>query len=126
MVGCPGSGKSYFAVNNLFCHDRMKIINRDTLGSWQKCIAKTTKYLSSGSVSVVIDHTNPDVESRKRFIDIAKMFKIPCRVFLMKVSKEHGKHNNKVRVITITFPFIYILYSLTKFKDINISFFSEF
>lgn len=105
MVGCPGSGKSYFAANNLFCHDHMKIINRDTLGSWQKCIAKTTKYLSNGSVSVVIDNTNPDVESRKRFIDIAKMFKIPCRVFLMKVSKEHGKHNNKVRVITITFPF---------------------
>ncbi|XP_050063519.1 uncharacterized protein F21D5.5-like isoform X2 [Aphis gossypii] len=98
MVGCPGSGKSYFAVNNLFCHDRMKIINKDTLGSWQKCIAKTTKYLSNGSVSVVIDNTNPDIESRKQFIDIAKIYKIPCRVFLMKVSKEHGKHNNKLKI----------------------------
>uniref|UniRef100_A0A2H8TJF9 Bifunctional polynucleotide phosphatase/kinase n=2 Tax=Melanaphis sacchari TaxID=742174 RepID=A0A2H8TJF9_9HEMI len=100
MVGCPGSGKSYFAANSLLCHDRMKIINRDTLGSWQKCIAKTTKYLCSSSVSVVIDNTNPDVETRKQFIDIAKIFKIPCRVFLMKVSKQHGKHNNKFRELT--------------------------
>jgi len=103
MVGCPASGKSYFATNKLFCHDHMKIINRDTLGSWQKCIAKTTKYLSNGSVSVVIDNTNPDVESRKQFIDVAKNLKIPCRVFLMKVSKEHAKHNNKVRVKKINF-----------------------
>lgn len=98
MVGCPGSGKSYFAANELFCHGRIKIINRDTLGSWQKCITKTTKYLSNGRVSVVIDHTNQDVKSRKQFIDIAKNLKIPCRVFLMKVSKEHAKHNNRVSV----------------------------
>uniref|UniRef100_A0A2S2PS51 Bifunctional polynucleotide phosphatase/kinase n=1 Tax=Schizaphis graminum TaxID=13262 RepID=A0A2S2PS51_SCHGA len=100
MVGCPGSGKSFFAANNLFCHDRMKIINKDILGSWQRCIAKTTKYLGNGSVSVVIDNTNTDVESRKQFIDIAKIFKIPVRVFLMKVSKEHAKHNNKFRELT--------------------------
>jgi len=105
MVGCPGSGKSYFAANKLICHDRMKIINRDILGSWQKCIAKTTKYLRSGSVSVVIDNRHPDVASRKQFIEIAKDLKVPCRVFLMKVSKEHAKHNNKVSVKTITFAF---------------------
>lgn len=99
MVGCPGSGKSYFASNKLFCHDRMKIINRDTLGSWQKCIAETKKFLS-GCWSVVIDNTNPDRESRKRFIDVAKSLKVPCRVFLMNVSKDHGKHNNKFRELT--------------------------
>lgn len=105
MVGCPGSGKSYFAANELFCHDRLKIINRDILGSLQKCIAKTTKYLSSGSMSVVIDNRHPDVASRKQFIQIAKNLNIPCRVFLMKVSKEHAKHNNKVSVKTLTFTF---------------------
>ncbi|CAH1736188.1 unnamed protein product [Aphis gossypii] len=98
MVGCPGSGKSYFASNNLFFHDHMKIISRDTLGSWQKCVAMTKKYLSGSSRSIIIDNTNPDIESRKRFIDIAKSFKIPCRVFLMNVSKDHGKHNNKVSI----------------------------
>jgi len=106
MVGCPSSGKSYFVANKLFCHDRIKIINRDTLGSWQKCIAKTIKYLSSsGCVSVVIDNRHPDVASRKQFIELAKNLKVPCRVFLMKVSKEHAKHNNKVSVKTTTFTF---------------------
>jgi len=99
MVGCPGSGKSYFASNNLLCHDRnMKIINRDTLGSWQKCVAEAKKYLSCNNYSVVIDNTNPDIDSRKRFIDLAKSLKIPCRAFLMNVSKDHGKHNNKVSI----------------------------
>jgi len=100
MVGCPGSGKSYFASNKLFCHDRMKIINRDTLGSWQKCISEAKKYLSGVSWSVVIDNTNPDKESRKRFIDLAKSLKVQCRVFLMNVSKDHGKHNNRVSIKT--------------------------
>ncbi|XP_060852447.1 LOW QUALITY PROTEIN: uncharacterized protein F21D5.5-like [Rhopalosiphum padi] len=101
MVGCPGSGKSYFASNNLLCHDRnMKIINRDTLGSWQKCVAEAKKYLSCNNYSVVIDNTNPDIDSRKRFIDLAKSLKIPCRAFLMNVSKDHGKHNNKFREFT--------------------------
>lgn len=95
MVGSPGSGKSFFASNKLACHDRMKVINRDKLGTWQKCVSEAKNYLSS-NCSVVIDNTNPDKESRKRFIDIAKSLKIPCRVFLMDVSKEHAKHNNKV------------------------------
>jgi len=105
MVGCPGSGKSYFATNQLICHDRMKIINRDIQGSRRMCINKTLKYLSSGRLSVVIDDRHPDVASREPFIEIAKILRVRCRVFLMKVSKEHAKHNNKVSVKTITFTF---------------------
>lgn len=103
MVGCPGSGKSYFATNKLGCHGDMKIINRDTLGSWQKCVSKAIENLQKTNVSVVIDNTNPDIESRKRYIDVAKNFNVPCRVFIMNVSKEHAKHNNKVNVCFNTF-----------------------
>lgn len=95
MVGSPGSGKSYFAYNTLARHGQMKIISRDTLGTWQKCVSEVKECLNS-TTGVVIDNTNPDVESRKRFIDIAKSMNIPCRVFLMNVSKEHAIHNNKV------------------------------
>lgn len=98
MVGSPGSGKSYFASNKLGCHGRMKIVSRDVLGTWQKCVDKAREYLTKSSGSVVIDNLNPDVESRKRFIDVAKSLNIPCRVFLMNVSKEHAKHNNKVSI----------------------------
>lgn len=103
MVGSPGSGKSYFASNILACHGRMKIISRDTLGTWQKCVSEAKEYLNKYTVGVVIDNTNPDVESRKRFIDIAKSMNIPCRVLLMNVSKEHARHNNKVSYKTLAF-----------------------
>lgn len=36
MVGFPGSGKSYFSLKHLTQYER---INRDILGSWQKCVA---------------------------------------------------------------------------------------
>ncbi|XP_067939275.1 bifunctional polynucleotide phosphatase/kinase-like isoform X3 [Watersipora subatra] len=36
MVGFPGSGKSFFSTNHLSAYIR---INRDTLGTWQKCVA---------------------------------------------------------------------------------------
>lgn len=105
MVGCPGSGKSYFAHNTLGRHGRMKIISRDTLGTWQKCVSEVIKNLNN-AMSVVIDNTNPDVETRKRFIDLAKSMNTSCRVFLMNVSKEHAKHNNKVSYKSIFFLII--------------------
>ncbi|VVC40863.1 Hypothetical protein CINCED_3A022676 [Cinara cedri] len=101
MVGCPGSGKSHFVSNKLACHGSIKIISRDVLGSAQKCINEAKKYLeTSTSLSVVIDNTNPDKLSRKRFIDIAKSLKIPCRIFIMNVKKEHAMHNNRFRELT--------------------------
>lgn len=37
MVGFPGSGKSYFSTHHLSSYER---VNRDTLGNWQKCVAR--------------------------------------------------------------------------------------
>ncbi|XP_050524930.1 uncharacterized protein F21D5.5 isoform X2 [Daktulosphaira vitifoliae] len=100
MVGCPGSGKSYFVSNILATHESIKVINRDTLGSWQKCVLEAKQILECKNKSVVIDNTNPDKETRKRFIDIANNLNIPCRVFEMSTTKEHAKHNNKFRELT--------------------------
>ena len=41
----------------------IQIVNRDTLGSWQKCQKRAYNLLSNGK-SVVVDNTNPDEESR--------------------------------------------------------------
>lgn len=92
MVGSPGSGKSHFAKHYL---KEYGYVNRDTLGSWQKCTAMVEKYLNQGK-SVVIDNTNPDTASRKRYTEVAKKCQVPIRCFVMTTSMEHAKHNNKV------------------------------
>ncbi|KAL0104951.1 hypothetical protein PUN28_016531 [Cardiocondyla obscurior] len=96
MVGSPGSGKSYFAKNYL---KEYQYVNRDTLGSWQKCTATVQQCLNQGK-SIVVDNTNPDPASRQRYIEIAKKYNIPVRCFVMTTSIEHAKHNNKFRELT--------------------------
>ena len=68
-------------------------INRDTLGSWQKCVAECAKVLSAGK-SVVIDNTSPDKASRLRYIEVAHKHKVPVRSFQFMTSIAHAKHNN--------------------------------
>lgn len=92
MVGCQGSGKSHFAKKYL---KNYTYVNRDSLGSWQKCVAKTNEALAQGK-SVVVDNTNPDKISRQRYIDVAKKHNVPVRCFYMALEKEHIKHNNMV------------------------------
>lgn len=92
MVGSPGSGKSHFAKHYL---KEYEYVNRDILGSWQKCIAKVEQYLNQGK-SVVVDNTNPDLASRQRYTEITKKHNVPIRCFVMTTSPEHAKHNNKV------------------------------
>ena len=46
-------------------------INRDSQGSWQKCVAECTKVLSAGK-SAVIDNTSPDKASRLCYIEVAR------------------------------------------------------
>ncbi|XP_072762872.1 uncharacterized protein F21D5.5 isoform X2 [Anoplolepis gracilipes] len=96
MVGSPGSGKSHFAKNYLKDYGH---VNRDTLRSWQKCIATVEQYLNQGK-SVVIDNTNPDPTSRQRYTEISKRRNVPIRCFIMTTSIEHAKHNNKFRELT--------------------------
>ncbi|KAK9296462.1 hypothetical protein QLX08_009518 [Tetragonisca angustula] len=96
MVGCPGSGKSHFARNYL---NHYECVNRDTLGSWQKCITTMERHLNEKS-SVVVDNTNPDCASRQRYIEVAKKYNIPVRCFVMSTSTDHAKHNNKFRELT--------------------------
>jgi bifunctional polynucleotide phosphatase/kinase len=98
LVGFPASGKSFF------CKKYMKsagyeIVNRDTLSTQQKCLAAIDAALKRGK-SCVIDNTNPDISSRKRYIDEARKFNIPIRCFFFTTTYEQSRHNNKFRELT--------------------------
>lgn len=100
MVGYPASGKTTFVNEHLMPHGYLHI-NRDSLGSWQKCVSACKDALSRAK-SVVIDNTSPTAEVRKRYVDCAKQAKIPARCFVFNVSYEHALHNNKIRELTNT------------------------
>ena len=99
FVGCPASGKSTFYKAHLkpkgYIH-----VNRDTLGSWQKCVAECDKVIQAGK-SVVVDNTSPDMESRQRYIECALKHKVPVRCFRFTATAAHAKHNNKFRELTV-------------------------
>ena len=99
FVGYPASGKSFYFKQH-FEPSGYVHISRDKLGSWQKCVAKCTEAIKSGQ-SVVIDNTSPDVESRKRYVEVAQRFKVPVRCFHFVASLEHAKHNNRFRELTV-------------------------
>lgn len=98
MVGGPGSGKSHFCKYVLIPKGYTHI-NRDTLGSWQKCVKKLEESLRSKK-NCVVDNTNLDKDSRARYIEVAKKLNAECRCFLMSTSLQHSKHNNKFRELT--------------------------
>lgn len=98
LVGFPGSGKSNFAEHHAL-QSSYDVINRDSLGTWQKCVAAVEKSLDAGK-SVLIDNTNPDKESRSRFVRLASTRELPCRCFVMNTTMTHALHNNKFRELT--------------------------
>ncbi|XP_056467303.1 bifunctional polynucleotide phosphatase/kinase [Gadus chalcogrammus] len=94
-VGFPASGKSTFFHTHVVPKGYV-YINRDTLGSWQSCVTACERALREGR-SAAVDNTNPDPESRKRYIDVAKASGVPCRCFHFSASLEQAKHNNRFR-----------------------------
>ncbi|XP_041796944.1 bifunctional polynucleotide phosphatase/kinase [Chelmon rostratus] len=94
-VGFPASGKSTFFHTHIIPKGYV-YVNRDTLGSWQSCVSASERALKEGR-SVAVDNTNPDPESRKRYVDVAKAAGVPCRCFHFSASLEQAKHNNRFR-----------------------------
>ncbi|XP_028714703.1 bifunctional polynucleotide phosphatase/kinase isoform X1 [Peromyscus leucopus] len=97
-VGYPGAGKSTFVQEHLVPAGYV-YINRDTLGSWQRCVSSCQAALRQGR-QVVIDNTNPDAPSRARYIQCARDAGVPCRCFNFCATLEQARHNNRFREMT--------------------------
>jgi bifunctional polynucleotide phosphatase/kinase len=100
IVGMPGSGKSHISmeIQSKGFIDRKiyMIINRDKLKTIEKCI----KYCESNlklNLNVIIDNTNPSIEDRKKFIDLAKKYSYKIRCILFDIPLEVALHNNYYR-----------------------------
>nr|XP_022916240.1 uncharacterized protein F21D5.5 [Onthophagus taurus] len=98
MVGCQGSGKSYFYQQNIAPHGYI-LINRDMLGSKEKCLRLLDEALKTGKC-VTIDNTHPNKESRAQYLNVCKNYDVPVKCFVMKVPSKQIKHNNYFRTIT--------------------------
>ena len=68
MTGIQGSGKSEFCKRHLSSYER---INLDTLHTRNKENIALNDAVSENR-DIVIDNTDPDIQSRKKYIDIAK------------------------------------------------------
>ncbi|VDK17425.1 unnamed protein product [Anisakis simplex] len=97
LVGYPGCGKSKFAKKLQQEYD-YGIVNRDTMKTWQKCVQNAKIYVQKGK-SVVVDNTNGDIESRKRYINLAKSQNVDCRCFVFTCGLEQASHHCKYRII---------------------------
>uniref|UniRef100_H9YYQ1 Bifunctional polynucleotide phosphatase/kinase n=1 Tax=Macaca mulatta TaxID=9544 RepID=H9YYQ1_MACMU len=97
-VGFPGAGKSTFLKKHLVSAGYVHV-NRDTLGSWQRCVTACETALKQGK-RVAIDNTNPDSASRARYVQCARAASFPCRCFLFTATLEQARHNNRFREMT--------------------------
>lgn len=99
LVGKQASGKSHLC-ENYFVPNGYQRINRDTLGTVAKCEKVARETLKAGK-SVIIDNTNPSIEDRKKFIEIAKELSIPVRCLVMNTPDVIIEHMNLFRERTI-------------------------
>ena len=95
MIGYPGCGKSTL-YKRFFYMKNYKHINRDTLGTMEKCEIECRQYLKN-KYSVCIDNTNPSKMARKRFIQIANEFNIKIRAVWIETDKALSHHLNVMR-----------------------------
>ena len=98
MIGFPASGKSSISkrIQRKNIDANYIIINRDTLKTMAKCEKICEEHIKNNK-SVIIDNTNPNKESRKKFIDIAKKYNYKIRAIIVDCPKNLAMHNNLYR-----------------------------
>ena len=71
LVSPPACGKTNLAVHVFERQLGYVRVNRDSLGSMEKCLHYAKQALREG-ISVVVDNTNTDAAMRRRWVSLAK------------------------------------------------------
>ncbi|KAK4151719.1 polynucleotide kinase 3 phosphatase-domain-containing protein [Chaetomidium leptoderma] len=97
FVGPPGAGKSTFYWKYLksLGYER---VNQDILKSKDKCFKAAADFLQEGD-SVVVDSTNPDVDTRSHWVALARKHKVPIRCLWFRTPSQLCEHNDAVRFL---------------------------
>ena len=66
------------------------------LKSKSKCLISSDFYIKNGK-SIVIDNTNIDLETRKNYIELSKIYEIPIRVIILDIPLNIVQHLNYYR-----------------------------
>ena len=96
IVGPPGSGKTEFVTKYILAHGYVHV-NQDSCKTKTKCVAQTRAALAKGQ-NVVVDNTNPDVNSRMTYTLLAVGYKYHhIRCIVLNTDIALAKHLNNVR-----------------------------
>ena len=95
FVGSPGAGKS--SLRRRAFPDYVRI-NRDTLGTKEKCLKVCVETIAKG-LPCVIDNQNLAVADRAPYIAAARKAGVPCRALRFDVPKEFSFHMNEYRAL---------------------------
>ena len=95
-VGYPGSGKSSLSKKIFEKYNNFKIINQDKIGNKNKCLKECEKLVEEG-FNIIIDNTNYDINTRKKFIDIAIKYKMKIECLHFDCKEKYANHMNHYR-----------------------------
>lgn len=100
FCGPPGAGKSTFYWKYLkpLGYGR---VNQDTLKTKEKCLSAAAEMLRD-EVSVAVDNTNPDPDTRAQWIALAAKHGVPIRCVWFKTPLSLAQHNDAVRSMNET------------------------
>jgi len=98
MVGYPGSGKS--TVSNSFDKSKYKVVSGDEFLTSKKMIIEAKKHIEKG-FSVIFDATNPTIEKRKEYVNLANLYSLPIRCIVLKtdITESMFRNNKRQKVI---------------------------
>ncbi|KAK7608079.1 polynucleotide kinase 3 phosphatase-domain-containing protein [Phyllosticta paracitricarpa] len=98
LCGSPGAGKSTFFWRHLkpLGYER---VNQDTLKTRDRCLKVAAEHLAEG-VSVAVDNTNADAETRAHWVKLAQKHNVPIRCVLLTAPAKLCEHNDAVRALS--------------------------
>lgn len=94
FVGAPASGKTKLYNEKFSDYEH---INMDTLKTKDKCL-KSTETAMKYKKNIVIDNTNPNFETRKLYLDLAKKYEYNRYIINFKANRKINRYYNYYRV----------------------------